>query len=122
MNAINEIDAVMTAYPWLAFALKCLGGALAGYIVHAVADWLVRRAAQHGARYGLAERHRTAASGSSTMRGRKASTRRNCHSRFNLRKRAADRRADRERGPRPMYVSERNAPCRWSRMIIQAAR
>ncbi len=53
---MNEIDAVMTAYPWLALALKCLSGALAGYIVHAVADWTVRRAAGHRARYALAER------------------------------------------------------------------
>ncbi len=50
---MSEFDAWMTANPWLGLLLKCLSGALIGAAVHAVVDWIARRAAQH---YVFAER------------------------------------------------------------------
>ena len=48
-----ELDAWMTANPWLGLLLKCLSGTLIGAVVHAVVDWIARRAAR---RYVFAER------------------------------------------------------------------
>lgn len=50
---MEEIDALMTAHPWLGLCLKTLAGALVGYVVHAVVHRIALRAAR---RYALAER------------------------------------------------------------------